>query len=187
RESSRDIRGLYRVSDGSGLSRHPMDTGPDRARRLLLLAGAERDVPESVHIGVVGRRLQAAAVRRTKSVTTGRLGRKRLANEATVYRITLSPVGHSVTCGPEDTVLTAILQSGASVMFGCRGGGCGTCKMRLHSGRVDHGRCSAAVLPEEEKEHGWFLSCQARPLSELTIELTPANKYRAVMSWGELK
>jgi CDP-4-dehydro-6-deoxyglucose reductase len=100
-----------------------------------------------------------------------------------VYRITLSPVGNTVLCGLEETVLTAILRSGASVMFGCRGGGCGTCKMRLISGRVDHGRCSAAVLPEDERESGWFLSCQARALSDLTIELTTANKYRVLTSW----
>jgi ferredoxin len=63
-------------------------------------------------------------------------------------------------------------------MFGCRGGGCGTCKMRLISGRVAYGRCSAAVLPEAEKRAGAFLSCQARPLSDLTVELTTANRYR---------
>src|SRR5262249_30494551 len=135
-----------------------MDRGADGPGRVLLLAGAERDVPERVHM----------------SGTSG-------------YRIALHPVDHTIVCGLDDTILTAILRSRASVMFGCRGGGCGTCKMRLISGRVDHGRCSVAVLSEEEKEHGWFLSCQARPLSELTIELTPADKYRAVMSWGELK
>ena len=72
-------------------------------------------------------------------------------------------------------------------MFGCRGGGCGTCKMRLISGRVDYGRSSAAVLPETEKRSGAFLSCQARPLSDLTVELTTANRYRrpsaAYTSW----
>ena len=97
--------------------------------------------------------------------------------EAGVFTITLTPIDHTITCGADDTVLTAILRS-ASVMFGCRGGGCGTCKMRLTSGSVEHGRCSAAVLPGEDKALGWFLSCQARPLADLTIELSPANKYR---------
>jgi ferredoxin len=92
-------------------------------------------------------------------------------SEVGLHTIALSPVGHTVMCGPGESVLTAILRSGASVMFGCRGGGCGTCKMRLISGRVDHGRCSAAVLPGEERESGWFLSCQARALTDLTVEL----------------
>jgi len=44
-----------------------------------------------------------------------------------VYTITLSPVGDAVACEREESVLAAILKSGASVVFGCRGGGCGTC------------------------------------------------------------
>jgi ferredoxin len=103
-----------------------------------------------------------------------------------VYTITLNPVGDAVSCGTEETVLTAILRSGASVVFGCRGGGCGTCKLRLISGEVEHGRCSAAVLPEEEKEYGWFLSCQARALSDLTVEVTAANRYRGLTAWRRL-
>jgi CDP-4-dehydro-6-deoxyglucose reductase len=50
--------------------------------------------------------------------------------------------------------------------------------MRLISGEVEHGRCSTAVLPKEEKAAGSFLSCQARPLSDLTVELTAKNRYR---------
>jgi ferredoxin len=106
--------------------------------------------------------------------------------EAGVYTITLRPVGSIVACGPEETVLAAILRSGASVMFGCRGGGCGTCKMRLTSGQIAHGRCSAAVLLEDEKKCGWFLSCQARALCDLTIELSAANKYHVLRSWPRL-
>jgi CDP-4-dehydro-6-deoxyglucose reductase len=100
-------------------------------------------------------------------------------------RIALIPVGHVLVCEPGETVLGAILRSQARVMFGCRGGGCGTCKMRLVSGRVDHGRASVAVLPAEERESGWFLSCQARALGDLTVELAAANRYRVVLpSWS---
>ena len=64
--------------------------------------------------------------------------------------------------GPDDgeTVLSAIMRSGARVMFGCRGGGCGTCKMRLISGRIDYGHCSVAVLSEAEREKA--RSCRVR-------------------------
>ena len=100
------------------------------------------------------------------------------AGKVEFYTITLSPSGDTVVCGREDTVLSAILRSGATVVFGCRGGGCGTCKMRVISGTVEHGRCSAAVLRQEEKESGFFLSCQARAIGDLTVEITAANKYR---------
>jgi hypothetical protein len=55
--------------------------------------------------------------------------------------------------------------------------------MRAIAGQVDHGRCSIAVLPEEERTAGWFLSCQARAQSDLAIELTAANRYR-VLAWA---
>ena len=101
-----------------------------------------------------------------------------LTRSAGLHTISLSPPGDTVVARPEETVLSAILRSGAKVLFGCRGGGCGTCKMRLISGEVEHGRCSTAVLPKEEKDGGSFLSCQARPLSNLTVELTAKNRYR---------
>ena len=103
-----------------------------------------------------------------------------------MYTITLKPAGDALSCRPEETVLTAILGSGASVAFGCRGGGCGACKMRAIAGHVEHGRYSAAVLVEEERASGWFLSCQARALSDLTIELTAANRYRVLTWWRQL-
>ena len=100
-----------------------------------------------------------------------------------MHSISLIPVGDIISGRSGETVLAAILRSGASVAFGCRAGGCGVCKMRLTSGQVDHGRCSASVLTGEEKESGLFLSCQAAPLSDLTIELTQANKYRVLTVW----
>src|SRR5262249_16590838 len=95
-----------------------------------------------------------------------------------LYTITFHPLGDTVVCRADETVLSAILRSGARVVFGCRGGGGGTCKMRLASGQVEYGRCSAAVLSEDDMREGSFLSCQARPLSNLAVRLTATNKYR---------
>jgi CDP-4-dehydro-6-deoxyglucose reductase len=100
--------------------------------------------------------------------------------------ITLRPGGDAIACDMGETVLGALLRSGAKVVFGCRGGGCGTCKMQLVTGRVDHGRCSVAVLPETERAQGWFLSCQAQPLGDISVELTRANGYRPPSAWRRL-
>lgn len=84
-------------------------------------------------------------------------------------------------------MLDAILGAGARVFFGCKGGGCGVCAMRLTAGRIDHGRYSTSALPDEEREAGWFLSCQARPLGDITVRLTDANRFRKPPSrvwWG---
>ena len=103
-----------------------------------------------------------------------------------MYTVSFTPVGDPLVCRADETVLSAIFRSGAYVVSACRGGGCGTCKMRLSSGEVDHGLCSAAVLSDEEKRQGAFLSCQARPLSDLTVELTATNRYRRVVAWFSL-
>lgn len=87
-------------------------------------------------------------------------------------------MGEALPCPQGETVLSVILRAGARVFFGCTGGGCGVCKMRLISGHLDYGRYSTAVLSEEERRQGFFLSCQARPASDLTIQLTEANRYR---------
>jgi ferredoxin len=94
------------------------------------------------------------------------------------YTITLLPMGELLSCSPGETVLSAILRSGARVFFGCTGGGCGVCKMHLISGHLDYGRYSAAVLSAEEQREGFFLSCQSKPVSDLTIQLTETNRYR---------
>jgi CDP-4-dehydro-6-deoxyglucose reductase len=94
------------------------------------------------------------------------------------YTITLLPMGEALPCPQGETVLSAILRAGARVYYGCTGGGCGVCKMRLIAGHLDYGRYSVAVLSEAEKQEGFFLSCQARPVSDLTIQLTEANRNR---------
>lgn len=92
------------------------------------------------------------------------------------YRLFLIPHGYEVVCREGETVLQALLRGGFRIFYGCRGGGCGTCKMRLISGTVDYGRYSRAVLSEEEKAQGYFLSCQASPRSDLEVHITEANQ-----------
>jgi CDP-4-dehydro-6-deoxyglucose reductase, E3 len=105
-------------------------------------------------------------------------GRPDIADMSEFHLITLLPMGEVLPCAPGETVLRAILRSGARVYYGCMGGGCGVCKMRLVAGHLDYGRYSVAVLSEAERRQGFFLSCQAKPVSDLTIQLTEANRYR---------
>lgn len=103
------------------------------------------------------------------------------------YTIKLAPVGEEIVGSKHETVLEALLRHGFRVFYGCTGGGCGTCKMRLISGRVDYGLYSKAVLSDEERQENHFLSCQARPLSDLEIEITEENRLRRVPSWHDKK
>jgi CDP-4-dehydro-6-deoxyglucose reductase len=61
------------------------------------------------------------------------------------------------------------LRSGLIIAYGCRNGACGSCKGRLLEGRLDYGHYQEHALPDAEKEAGFALFCQARPLTDLVI------------------
>ena len=54
--------------------------------------------------------------------------------------------------------------------YGCRDGACGSCKGKLLEGRVDYGAYQSSALLDTEKTSGYALFCQAKPLSDITIE-----------------
>lgn len=87
------------------------------------------------------------------------------------FKVTLQPSGHSYTVPEGTTVLTAGLNAGWIMPYSCRAGGCRTCRGRILEGKVDHGRAHAAYLTEAQRAEGLALLCQAKPLSDLVIEV----------------
>jgi len=71
---------------------------------------------------------------------------------------------------PGETVLAAGLRQGLALPFGCQGGTCASCRVRLLEGRVEHAPDSRA-LSQAERDAGYILMCQARPLSNLELQL----------------
>lgn len=86
------------------------------------------------------------------------------------YRITIKPSNHAFDASADDTVLEAALREGYVLAYSCRNGACGTCKGKVLEGSVDYGVYQADTLPESDKQQGLALFCQAKPLSDLTIE-----------------
>ncbi len=87
------------------------------------------------------------------------------------FQISTEPGGETFTADSEQTVLEAALAAGLLLPYGCRDGACGACKARLISGRIDQGTFSATALTDDERAAGQALLCQARPLSDLVIEV----------------
>ena len=71
---------------------------------------------------------------------------------------------------PGETVLAAGLRHGLALPFGCQGGTCASCRVRLLEGRVEHGADTRA-LSQAERDAGYILMCQARPLGDLELQL----------------
>ena len=86
------------------------------------------------------------------------------------YRITIKPSNHTFEAHSDDTVLEAALREGFVLPYSCRNGACGTCKGKILEGAVDYGTYQEETLPETDRQQGLALFCQAKALSDLTIE-----------------
>jgi NAD(P)H-flavin reductase len=56
------------------------------------------------------------------------------------------------------------------VRYGCKNGGCGTCKARLLTGQVQE-RGSSLALSAAEQADGWILLCSCKPLEDCDIDV----------------
>jgi phenol hydroxylase P5 protein len=70
----------------------------------------------------------------------------------------------------DQTILDAALRAGVYLPHACGHGLCGTCKVQVLEGEVEHGDASPFALMDVEREEGKCLACTARPLSDLVIE-----------------
>lgn len=86
------------------------------------------------------------------------------------FNVTVLPSRHHFTVEDGQSVLDAALAAGIVLPYSCRNGACTTCKGRVVEGEFEPGHGALQVLSEEERNEGYALFCQARPLSDLTIE-----------------
>jgi len=88
------------------------------------------------------------------------------------HKVTLLPSGHCYYASSKQSLLKAGLESGLNLKYGCEGGNCGDCLARLLSGEIQTLRYSDYVLPEEQKNDGYFLTCSHAPLSDCQLEIS---------------
>lgn len=90
-----------------------------------------------------------------------------------IFRITIDGVDDGFLCLPGETVLAAMGRQGSTgIPVGCRGGGCGVCRVRILSGRYRCGTMSRVHVGDADRESGHALACRLYPQSDLSI--TPA-------------
>lgn len=86
------------------------------------------------------------------------------------FQISVQPSGHVFQAEAGETILDAALRQGLTLPYGCRDGACGSCRGRVLSGEVDHGRAQLHALGHSERRAGTALFCCATAKSDLTIE-----------------
>tara|TARA_B100001939_G_scaffold333021_1_gene332570 strand:- start:3295 stop:3645 length:351 start_codon:yes stop_codon:yes gene_type:complete len=93
------------------------------------------------------------------------------------FQIAIEGVGEKIPCPRDRSVLVAMEARGlARIPVGCRGGGCGICKIRVVSGDYRTGRMAACHVTEEERRQGYVLACRLYPNSDLIIRLRTKNR-----------
>jgi ferredoxin-NADP reductase len=84
-------------------------------------------------------------------------------------KVTFATSNKVVDCTNADYILDLALANGVPATFSCRAGQCGTCRVALLEGSVEHD-CTDG-LSSDDIESGLILSCQARPTCPVVVDL----------------
>tara|TARA_R110001583_G_scaffold168885_2_gene321758 strand:- start:7795 stop:8859 length:1065 start_codon:yes stop_codon:yes gene_type:complete len=86
------------------------------------------------------------------------------------YQLTIEPLGASIEVQEGQSLLDAALRQGIYIPHACGHGLCGTCKVKVEDGEVDHGQANPFALMDFERDAGRTLACCATLQSDATIE-----------------
>jgi len=78
------------------------------------------------------------------------------------------------SCRDNESLLDAARAHAVKIPFGCNGGGCGMCKIKVEEGIYEIGTSSKAVLPDEERVLKYALACKTYPKSNVNISIDAA-------------
>ena len=86
------------------------------------------------------------------------------------YRLTIEPLGETLELEDGQSILDGALRAGIWLPYACNHGLCGTCKVDVLEGEVEHHHASSFALMDVEREEGKTLACCATLLTDVTIE-----------------
>ncbi|WP_439641753.1 2Fe-2S iron-sulfur cluster-binding protein [Nevskia sp.] len=87
-------------------------------------------------------------------------------------RIHIENCDDSFPCPDGSNVLRAMECLGRrGIPVGCRGGGCGVCKVKVLDGRYRNEAISRACVSTEEEAEGYSLACKLIPESDLSLRV----------------
>src|SRR5580700_11388329 len=88
-----------------------------------------------------------------------------------VFEVRISPHGRVVRVKAEQSILDAALDAGLNLPHSCKSGHCSSCRARLLSGSIRYPHGTPLGLSADEARSGQVLLCQARPVSDLSVDV----------------
>ena len=90
----------------------------------------------------------------------------------TLFTVTSDDPGEVYRCRSDESLrcgMERLCKRGIPV--GCRGGGCGVCKIQILSGEYQKRVMSREYVSVEEEAASIVLACRVRPLSDITLSV----------------
>ena len=98
------------------------------------------------------------------------------------YDIRIEDSGESYVCDAEQDLLRGMERLGRKgIPVGCRGGGCGVCKIEIVEGEYEARKMSRAHVSAEEQVANIGLACRIRPRANMRLRVL-GNMRRAVVA-----
>lgn len=88
------------------------------------------------------------------------------------HTVTIEDTGESYRCSPQETLLAGMERLGRKgIPVGCRGGGCGVCKVEIVAGSYQRRVMSRDYVSEADEAEGRVLACRVRPTSDIRLKV----------------
>jgi ferredoxin len=88
------------------------------------------------------------------------------------FNVLIEETGETYRCSPQESLLAGMERLGKKgIPVGCRGGGCGVCKVEITSGSYTKRVMSRDYVSVDDEAAGRVLACRVKPTSDITLKV----------------
>ena len=88
------------------------------------------------------------------------------------HKVIIEDTGEIYNCAENQTLLNGMVNLGRKgIPVGCRGGGCGVCKVEVIAGEYTKKKMSRAFVSELDEAQHRVLACRCQPTSDITLKV----------------
>ena len=88
------------------------------------------------------------------------------------FTVLIEETGESFRCSPNESLLVGMERLGKKgIPVGCRGGGCGVCKVEITAGTYAKRVMSREYVSVEDEAADRVLACRVKPTSDIALKV----------------